>query len=110
MRDKLRQDLQKKPLADTLKEIVGDETIASTTLLNSGSDSSSRFFADFAIVGSGEAGGGGDYKQVAVRLCVHYSGMVGISGQIDMADLKCPEGLPATVRGVDVKKNISLAS
>ena len=68
-------------------------------MLDSTWQPSGSFVASVAIVGNGEACGGGFYEQVAVRLCVKYAG---VNDLVDMADTNCPSGLPASVSGVQV--------
>ncbi|MEU4253752.1 hypothetical protein AB0F15_40805 [Amycolatopsis sp. NPDC026612] len=68
-----------------------------------------RFGVDFAFLTSTEAGGGGDYTKVAVRLCVSYSGDVGVPGSVVVVDLACPPGLPDKVGSVPISGDVRLS-
>jgi hypothetical protein len=68
-----------------------------------------RFSVDFAFLTSTEAGGGGTYTKAAVRLCVSYSGEVGVPGSVVVADLNCPPGLPGELGGVPISGDVRLA-
>jgi hypothetical protein len=68
-----------------------------------------RFDVNFAFLASTEAGGGGTYTKVAVRLCVSYSGEVGVPGSVVVADLNCPPGLPGELGSVPISGDVHLA-
>jgi hypothetical protein len=101
------------PAADlvekTLAEIKSNE-IAETTLIGSRTDPNGDFSAELSFVAITAAGGGGDYVKIPVRLCARYSGTVGPTGQVSIADLVCPPGLPSSVEHLTVDSTAKLGS
>lgn len=57
------------------------------------------FEVDAVLYGHAEAGGGGTYASVTVRLCVRYSAHRHPGPKVDLSDLDCPSSLPTTVDG-----------
>ena len=64
-------------------------------------------YAFVALIGDGFTGGA--YEQLALRLCVTYTGDLSRPGAVEMADLTCPPGLPGPDNGVPVEREIKLA-
>ena len=106
--DRLRTILRTQALADALNDVVVNDGYRGITVLNSSTGPSSSFVADLAIVGGGVAGGGVDYKDVEVRVCVRYSGRLGVDPHVDMADVTCPAGLPSTHYGLPIERTVTL--
>jgi hypothetical protein len=57
------------------------------------------FEVDAVLYSHAEAGGGGTYESVTVRLCVRYVVHQRPSPKVDLLDLDCPSSLPNTVEG-----------
>jgi hypothetical protein len=95
-------------LDDALHNVIANQPETPTTVLASSVGTGSSFTADLAIVAVDEAGSGGSYKQLGVRLCLRYSGVLGSSGHVGMADLSCPHALSTTVRGVRIVQDVTL--
>lgn len=106
--DQLRTNLRTRTLEDALNDTLINNPYHNTTVLNSSTGPSNSFVADLVILGNGDAGGGLDYKQIAVRLCVRYSGKLGAGSYVDMANVACPAGLPSTDRGVPIERAVTV--
>jgi hypothetical protein len=104
--EQLRLGLEPQALAGSLKALSDQFPAESITVFDSAQQPSGSFVASVVIVGNGEAGGGGFYEQVAVRLCVKYTGVNGRG--VEMADTNCPSGLPSSVGGVRVVQDVTL--
>jgi hypothetical protein len=105
--DYLRSQLSLSPqaFADTLKSLPDNFQEGVVTVHDSTRDPSGAFSARVVILGSGEAGGGGFYEQLDVRLCVKYSGA---GGHVDVADTPCPDDLPTEDHGLQIEQNVTL--
>jgi hypothetical protein len=80
-----------------------------TVLLEKNIPTSGRYIAQYAFVSLVGDGFEGQYEQVAVRLCVSYSGDLEQPGAVEMTDLTCPPGLPGPDNGVPVEREIKLS-
>ena len=94
----------------TITEVAHDwNNGGSTVLLGKDLSPNGRFtarYAFFALVGDGFSG---QYDQLAVRLCVSYSGDPKRPSAVEMADLTCPSGLPDPSDSVPVDRDVKLA-
>jgi len=79
-----------------------------TMLLSKDIPSSGRFAANFAFVAQVGNGYLAEYVQVAVRLCVSYSGDLAHLSSVGVRDLACPPGLPDPGNSVPVSREIKL--
>ncbi|WIX86356.1 hypothetical protein [Amycolatopsis sp. DG1A-15b] len=105
----LRDENGSRASLEAAVEKISEENPDSTVDLGRTVPASGGFVADFAFTAYTEAGGGGDYVQVAVRLCVSYSGEVSLSNSAAVVDRICPPGLPGSVRGVPVVGDVKLS-
>ncbi|MEV4052647.1 hypothetical protein AB0J55_15810 [Amycolatopsis sp. NPDC049688] len=93
-----------------IADIVPNENrVGGTVLLGKELPADGRYTARYAFVSLVGDGFQGQYEQIAVRLCVSYSGDLGRPGEVAMADLPCPPGLPGPDNGVPVDREIKLA-
>jgi hypothetical protein len=108
----LRDELLILPASSRLVEKVLADIkageVSETNIIRSNVDPTGKFSADMSFVAITAAGGGGDYVKIAVRLCARYSGTVGSVGQVEMADLVCPAGLPSSVDHLPVDSTATL--
>ena len=104
----LQTSLGTRPLKDSVNEVVANMPSWELTVLSSSTGPADSFVADLAILGGGVAGGGLSYKEVIVRVCVRYSGKLGVDPQVNMADVACPAGLPSTNRGSSIERTVTL--
>jgi len=105
----LREEYGSRASLETAIEKIREENPDTTFDLGRTVPASGRFVAGFAFLTYTEAGGGGTYVQVAVRLCVSYSGEVAVLNSAVAADRNCPAGLPDSVRGVPVAGDVKLS-
>jgi hypothetical protein len=109
---RIREELLISPVAPgVVQKVLDDIKVGEVTevgIIGSSMDPAGIFLADMSFVAITAAGGGGDYVQKAVRLCVRYSGTVGPMGRVEIIDLTCPAGLPSSVKNLPVESTTTL--
>ncbi|MEV6830819.1 hypothetical protein [Amycolatopsis sp. NPDC051102] len=92
-----------------IADVVPNENrVGGTVLLGRELSADGRYTARYAFVSLVGGGYQGQYEQIAVRLCVSYTGDLDRPGAVTMADLACPAGLPGPDNGVPVDREIKL--
>ena len=113
--DALRQlqnvaPLTRESIERAIAEVVPNESRGGgTVLLGKDVPPSGRYTAQYAFVSLVGGGFDGQYEQLAVRLCVSYSGDLARPGAVEMTDLACPPGLPGPDNDVPVEREIKLS-
>jgi hypothetical protein len=105
----LREEDGSRASLEAAIEKIREENPDATFDLGRTVPTSGTFVADFAFIAYAEAGGGGNYVQVAVRLCVSYSGKVSLMNSAVAADRNCPADLPDSVRSVPIAGDVKLS-
>jgi hypothetical protein len=103
--------LTRESLTRAITEIPRNENrVGGTVLIRKDVPADGKYTAQYAFVALiGDGFTGGAYEQLAVRLCVTYTGDLSRPGAVEMADLTCPPGLPGPDNGVPVEREIKLA-
>lgn len=89
--------------------VPNENRVGGTVLIRKDVPPSGRYTAQYAFVSLVGGGFDGQYEQLAVRLCVSYSGDLARPGAVEMTDLACPPGLPGPDNDVPVEREIKLS-